>query len=341
MANNVFSFFLFHVVKIEDIDNKYEVDKKQITRGFDDMLVYTSGIYAASGLYAFYTNQYFFGFMLCITSLGSTIYHLHHESSFFNFDNVFAMSKLFVYLFSAYDALTIYPLFAYLGIAGGPIALYLIAGCGTPVEIIMEDTAHLVHLKTAAEEEFLPHMIPNTINGPISIAADGLLLRSKSPKMSRRRTSVNEHGADKLVSTLKSMSSSNRTSGTDSKADPLLPDDVMHPETMFGFAKIKENALMLCCVPKIAIFRKHRQMYDTLHMLWHFVSALGPIASTWLAYSHYYSDEADPEHINDGVLGYGYFDPSTKCFPIVPFVSIGCSVFVNVMGNWYGIMPMD
>jgi len=295
------------------------------------------------------------------------------------------MSKLFCYLFSAHDANTVCPIFTYVGVAGAPIAIYLISSCGTPVDILLEDASDLklassssnsnsrssstltssgsidsklhgrvvlTHSNPGSDPNPDPNSDPN-LNGNdigiIGIADDSL--RAKSPTRGRsRRQSIKKTtdptsdptckstGTGDLISVLKGM----RTAGNTMDSNPLAIDQNKEvSQALFGFNRMRDNALMLCCIPKIAIFRKHRQLYDTLHMMWHFASALGPIASTWLAYTYHYSKLVDPQQLNDGVLGYGYFDPYTKCFPIVPIVSLVCSVILNIWGNMSGIMPMD
>ena len=80
-----------------------------------------------------------------------------------------------------------------------------------------------------------------------------------------------------------------------------------------------------CCI------RKQRTAdYSIYHSIWHFVSSLGPILS-----SYYFST-----HRSDTILGYGYIDEN-NIVPITPFVAITIAVNMNLIGNYLGIMPIE
>ena len=80
-----------------------------------------------------------------------------------------------------------------------------------------------------------------------------------------------------------------------------------------------------CCV------RQGRLLYDQIHSIWHIASAFAPLGC-----SYFYSKHSPQENL---VLGRGYLDESTMCFPIVPVYALLISLMINIVGNAVGIFP--
>lgn len=72
----------------------------------------------------------------------------------------------------------------------------------------------------------------------------------------------------------------------------------------------------------ISYQRESSNIYANIHSLWHFISFLGPIISSW-----YYSSS------NIRVI-YGINN-------FIPLLSLGIAIIINIFGNSIGIMPLD
>ena len=83
--------------------------------------------------------------------------------------------------------------------------------------------------------------------------------------------------------------------------------------------------------PPFCCIRQGRLIYDQVHSLWHIVSAIAPLCC-----SYFYSQQFPQEHL---VLGRGYFDESTMCFPKVPIYALLISLVFNIFGNAVGFLP--
>ncbi len=81
----------------------------------------------------------------------------------------------------------------------------------------------------------------------------------------------------------------------------------------------------LCCV------RQGRLVYDQIHSIWHIVSSLAPLGC-----SYFYSRHFPHEHL---VLGRGYLDESTLCFPKVTVYAFLISLGINIIGNATRVFP--
>lgn len=61
----------------------------------------------------------------------ATLYHYHRESAFFNFDNIFASSMFFVYIYSWVCSYQYDSLYFALGLIGLPLSTFLFIYCGS------------------------------------------------------------------------------------------------------------------------------------------------------------------------------------------------------------------
>lgn len=101
-----------------------------------DKTVWSSLVYALAGLYSFYLGQYALGTLQVVTCGGSTLYHLRREAVYFNLDNTFASSLLFLTLYAGGMAIHVEDWSHCLATAVGlPISAFLIIFCGMPATL--------------------------------------------------------------------------------------------------------------------------------------------------------------------------------------------------------------
>jgi len=101
--------------------------------------MYSSFVYGLAALCALYANQWHMAAFCATTCVSSLLYHWSREGSFFNFDNVFAMSLMFVYLWSMIHSYWNHEIYFNLGILGLPVCTFLISYCGMPADIVVVD----------------------------------------------------------------------------------------------------------------------------------------------------------------------------------------------------------
>lgn len=77
------------------------------------------------------------------------------------------------------------------------------------------------------------------------------------------------------------------------------------------------SALTLCCI------RDSREEYDLYHTLWHFASGAGPVMA--VLYVSRCSDSSGVMHFEQAL----------------PYYALLLAVGINLLGNYYGIMPLD
>jgi hypothetical protein len=77
--------------------------------------------------------------------------------------------------------------------------------------------------------------------------------------------------------------------------------------------------LYMCCI------RSGRELYDTVHTMWHIASGLGPLLAIW------YFDYVKNKDANT-------YEFATN---VLPVASVGAAVVVNVLGNIFDIMPLQ
>ncbi len=105
----------------------------ELWRPWYDMLVWTSFVYAVPAVYAFSVKQYGMSILCGGTTVGSTLFHLTRETMFFNLDNVFAMSTLFVCIWALVCSIRLQEWWSALYIlVFGPMSLMLNIACGVP-----------------------------------------------------------------------------------------------------------------------------------------------------------------------------------------------------------------
>lgn len=79
------------------------------------------------------------------------------------------------------------------------------------------------------------------------------------------------------------------------------------------------SSMLLCCI------RQGREMYDSVHNLWHLASGVGPFMAVW--YFHHLAT-IDPES-------------SHYAIHVLPTVSLSISLVLNILGNIVGVMPLE
>lgn len=110
-----------------------------IVRPFSDKLVWSSYVYGVAGLYSFHLGQYAFGTLQVVTCGGSTLYHLRKEAVYFNLDNTFASSLLFLTIYAGGLAIHVEDwTHCVATMMGLPIAAFLIIFCGMPATLARE-----------------------------------------------------------------------------------------------------------------------------------------------------------------------------------------------------------
>lgn len=105
-------------------------------RSIADKLILTNVGYLAAGIYAFHCGQYTLSAIGFVTTYTSTMYHLHYESQYFNFDNIFAMVMMNSFIFTLWDCYDICPMLFNFGILALPVAGFLLHQCEMPSDII-------------------------------------------------------------------------------------------------------------------------------------------------------------------------------------------------------------
>ena len=74
-----------------------------------------------------------------------------------------------------------------------------------------------------------------------------------------------------------------------------------------------------CCI------RSGRPLYDNVHTIWHLTSGLGPALSIW-----FFDHAVENKLVNDYTVHF-----------IMPTVAVTCGLFLNIIGNIFGVMPLD
>ena len=101
-----------------------------------DKTVWSSLVYGFAGLYSLFLGQYALGTLQIVTCGGSTLYHLRREAVYFNLDNTFASSLLFLTLYASGAAIHVEDWSHCLATALGlPVAVFLIVFCGMPATL--------------------------------------------------------------------------------------------------------------------------------------------------------------------------------------------------------------
>ncbi len=117
-------------------DASVRLHAHEVERPFWDKTVCSSLVYALAGLYSLWLGQHALGTLQIVTCGGSTLYHLRKEAAFFNLDNTFASSLLFLTLYAAGVAIHVEDWSHCLATAVGlPIAVFLIVWCGMPATL--------------------------------------------------------------------------------------------------------------------------------------------------------------------------------------------------------------
>lgn len=90
--------------------------------------------------------------------MGATAYHMHRESEYFNFDNIFASSLFFIYFYTWISSYPTVPTYFYLGMIGLPLAIFFLIYCGLPAIIEYDDNGKPVKRKDNFHYH-IPHVI--------------------------------------------------------------------------------------------------------------------------------------------------------------------------------------
>lgn len=88
----------------------------------------------------------------------------------------------------------------------------------------------------------------------------------------------------------------------------------------------------LCCT------RTGREMYDSVHTMWHLASGGGPILAVW------YFDYLKQNGLVGSMTVYNPITlqvESVSSLAVLPYVALGIALCMNLMGNYYDIMPLE
>lgn len=93
-----------------------------------------------------------------IIDAGATTYHIHRESAYFNFDNIFATALFVLYSYTWLSSYrTVHWYFA-VGAVGQPIALIFLVFCGSPA-IVEYDTNGKPSKRVDNLNYHIPHVV--------------------------------------------------------------------------------------------------------------------------------------------------------------------------------------
>jgi|EP01033_Poteriospumella_lacustris_P012824 hypothetical protein len=105
-------------------------------RCWDEKLITTSYLYLLGTVSNLFFGYYQFAYLCVLTSMGSVLYHRHREGKFFNLDNIFATSHVFLFGYTWYHAWHADLTYFLLGSASLPVAIFLLVYCGDPADIM-------------------------------------------------------------------------------------------------------------------------------------------------------------------------------------------------------------
>ncbi|RYY88843.1 hypothetical protein EON63_01710, partial [archaeon] len=108
-------------------------------RNWKHMLMYTSLLYSTGCFSSMYCGYYYICFLCAMTTFGSLLYHRHREGQFFNFDNVFATTKLLIFLYTMVHAVDNEVLYSVAALLSLPVIAFIFIYCGDPANISLVD----------------------------------------------------------------------------------------------------------------------------------------------------------------------------------------------------------
>lgn len=92
------------------------------------------------------------------------------------------------------------------------------------------------------------------------------------------------------------------------------------------------NTSVVCCT------RTGREMYDSVHNLWHLVSGGGPMLAAWyfdfLVRNQLVTTVPIPNPLSGEVV-------EVSILTILPYAAFAFAIVANVIGNIFGVMPME
>lgn len=313
------------------LSSRYDIVDREVStiRRWHHYLVWSNIVYILSGAYSISCQQYVFGAVQFVTGFCSALYHLHKESCYFNLDNIFATMCLFSYLYTWTSSFEYDMIFFFFGMLGMPVAAFVIIGCGLPADI--------VRLRDADGEN--PPAVPaaGNANGNLISDIDNPMPEARASHMrTRSRAKQAAEKSDSTAAAVKALRVISEESFTVDPKESGAAAAAMRTGRAVRVAA--DGGDSICCLDITTVRRNPRPLYDTVHALWHLVSALGPVQCTWFA-QKYVLTEANSEAAL-GVLGAGYLD-SAKLFPTLPVLSFVLSVCVNIFLNIFEFGPFE
>ncbi len=140
----------------------------EVWRPWYDMLVWTSLVYAVPAVYAVSVKQYGMSILLGGTTVGSTLFHLTRETMFFNLDNVFAMSTLFMVLWALVCSIRLKEWwFAFYILIFGPTSLLLNYACGMPGVICCSKHDATITVRVSSPKYAYFHVFWHIVSGVV------------------------------------------------------------------------------------------------------------------------------------------------------------------------------
>lgn len=306
------------------LTREYDIVDREVstTRKWHHYLVWSNLVYLFAGVYSISCQQYVFGGSQLVTGICSSLYHLHKESCYFNLDNIFATMCLFSFLYTWICSFEVDMIFFFVGMLGMPVAAFVIIGCGLPADIVTLSAAGENPASTSDNSDPAADRLPATPQ----LTSPGVRTRARA-----RKEAVGTGSTEAAVKALQAISTGEDTYG-----------DV----TSIGSSNVTVQSRLTadglgdsaCCLDLTVVRRNPRPLYDTVHALWHLVSAIGPVQCTWFAHKYVLTGTNSEAAL--GVLGAGFLGP-TRAFPAVPVLSFILSVCVNVFLNYFQFGPFE
>lgn len=143
------------------VDKRFRFNNGNSTRPLSTPHILSGLIYLSGSFYALYHSQYDISILCFLTWFSSSIYHLTHESRFFNLDFTFAFAMALIFLWTMFLSAPEIYLWAFgidslsatsllrtssgcrpsephflMGLSGIPLGIFLFVACGHPADIV-------------------------------------------------------------------------------------------------------------------------------------------------------------------------------------------------------------
>ena len=338
--------------------NEILITREAISRPWSDKLVWTSFIYGIACLYSHSIKQYGLGSLQAICCVGSTLYHLHREAMYFNMDNIFATALLFCTIHSIILAVTIrdyyYLLFS---VTGLPLAAFFIIASGMPAEDVICCTLGICKCSSRLEEEGIGFDM-----NQMEINMNLLELTTPFTNISNTETQYcsvhrNEHEGEEYTggkSREEKIMYQKKIKGSQFVSLPFqVKENIKRIGGGFYLLGKNDQRGKLTPEKKIKIRKLSGEAYDIWHAGWHVLSGLGTMIVATFYATNFPEQQCGSGHLaeyinsffEEAFLNSGSTNSIFSCIlnlsvPIVPLVCVALATIVNLLGNFYGVMPL-